>query len=98
MYLICTRASVTLGSSVRPIRQGPTSAASMARMTITTMISIRVKPPLFFSLFIEQHPPFGLVLLENECYMKGLSGTRFFDLPGSIPNEIYSASIEVLQG
>jgi hypothetical protein len=67
----------------------------MARITMTTMISIRVKPLLLVSLFIEQHPPLGVVLQNNGFYMKGPAGTRVFDLPADVSKEIPSASIGV---
>jgi hypothetical protein len=50
------------------------------------------------SLFIEHYPPFGVVLQNNEFYMKGQAGTRVFELPDDVPKEISSASIEVLSG
>src|SRR5512140_1800230 len=44
MFLIWTRAWVFFASSVRPISLGTTRAASRPRMTMTTMISMRVNP------------------------------------------------------
>src|SRR6266542_525752 len=46
MFLIWTLASAILASSERPMIRGPTRAAKRARITTTTMISMRVKPRL----------------------------------------------------
>src|SRR5690554_2168064 len=46
MLLIWVSATVTLAWSLRPMMFGATIATNRPRMTITTMISIRVKPLL----------------------------------------------------
>jgi len=52
MFLIWIRAWVFFASSVRPISLGTTRAASRPRMTMTTMISMRVNPDRSRSLLV----------------------------------------------
>src|SRR4051812_21036300 len=75
MFLICTLASAILASSLRPMIFGPTRAARSARITITTMISIRVKPRLSFKfLNILHNLQIFLAKIFNGTWIIGCGG------------------------
>jgi hypothetical protein len=62
-------AAAILASSVRPTTRGTINAASTPRIVITTMISIKVKPPLRAPLVSARMPP------EGECDGFGAEAT-----------------------
>ncbi len=85
-FSICSLALVFLASSVRPMNRGRTSPARMPRMTITTMSSIRVKPPASVllenlkNLHLSPHLPNG-----SECPFPNAIGLNvLFPVPDPV--------------